>query len=140
MIAFWPGTIKAAQVSDHIGASWDLFSTFSAIVGNKTADPGDGISILPVLLSGKKNEHPFLYWEFHELGGRQAVRMGKWKGIYLNVKSATEISFELYDLEKDPSEKNNVAEQNLDTVKRIKQVMKEQHKENKDFPFLVNGN
>lgn len=140
MITYWPGTIKAAQVSDHIGASWDLFSTFSAIAGDKAANTGDGISILPVLLSDKKKAHSFLYWEFHELGGRQAVRMGKWKGIFLNVKSATEKSFELYDLEKDPTEKNNLAEQYPDIVKKIKQVMMEQHKENKDFPFLINAN
>ena len=32
-----------------------------------------------------QKQHLYLYWEFHELEGRQAVRMGKWKGVKYNV-------------------------------------------------------
>ena len=42
----------------------------------------DGISMVPTLLGQPQtNRHDFLYWEFHERGFQQAVRMGDWKAI-----------------------------------------------------------
>lgn len=49
----------------------------------------DGISFLPELLGKKQNKHDFLYWEFPDSGGQKAVRMGKWKGIVLNILKET---------------------------------------------------
>jgi hypothetical protein len=46
----------------------------------------DGLSLVSTLLKkGKQTQHPFYYWEFHENNGRQAVRMGKWKGVVYNA-------------------------------------------------------
>ena len=57
------------------------------IAGIKETPGLDGISFLPTLLgkSSEQKEHGYLYWEFHEKGGRQAVRMGNWKAVKYDV-------------------------------------------------------
>ncbi|AEV96589.1 arylsulfatase [Niastella koreensis] len=138
MIAWWPGKIKAGATSDYVGAFWDFLPTFAELA--KALKPAniDGISIVPALL-GQKNapSHPWLYWEFHEQGGKQAVRMGKWKGIKLNVTSQPNGPIELYDLTTDLGEKNNVADKHPDIVQEIKKIMEQQHRESPDFPLFT---
>jgi len=138
MIAWWPGKIKAGGTSDYIGAFWDFLPTFAELA--KTPQPKniDGISIVPALL-GQKNApmHPWLYWEFHEQGGKQAVRMGKWKGVKLNVTSQPNGPIELYDLTTDEAEKNNVADKHPDVVAAIRKIMEQQHRESPDFPLFT---
>ena len=99
----------------------------------------DGISMLPLLLGKpQKSQHNFLYWEFHEDGGRQAVRLGNWKGIREKVINSHNMSIELYDLETDPKESNNVASAHPEVVEKIKIIMQTEHVENKNFPFIKN--
>lgn len=137
MIAYWPAKIKAGSVNKHIGAFWDFMPTFASLTGQRTPRNIDGMSILPTLLAqGVQKQHPYLYWEFHELGGRQAVRMGKWKGVKYNVFDRNETSFELYDLEKDPGETKNLAVAYPEIVKQIGKYINEAHIENQSFPFL----
>jgi len=54
--------------------------------------------------------HDYLYWEFHEKGGRIAIRKGKWKAVKLNVANDQPVRVELYNLETDPGESTNVAD------------------------------
>ncbi|THU40860.1 arylsulfatase [Niastella caeni] len=138
MIAWWPGKVKAGSTSDYIGAFWDFLPTFAELAQQPQPNNIDGISIVPVLFSQKKApEHPWLYWEFHEQGGKQAVRMGKWKGIRLNAASDPNGPIELYDLQKDVSEKNNVADKNTYIVLSILRIMQQQHRESPDFPLFA---
>src|SRR4029453_3867521 len=81
MIARWIGTIPAGRVSEHPAAHWDLFPTLTDLAGIKEPDGPDGISIRRPLLGQSQPEHDFLYWEFHERGFQQAVRMGDWKAV-----------------------------------------------------------
>ena len=47
----------------------------------------DGVSMLPLLENRKgQKEHEFLYFEFQELNGRQAVRKGPWKLVHMNIR------------------------------------------------------
>jgi arylsulfatase A len=137
MIASWPGKIKPGSVSDYIGAFWDFMPTFAALAGQQRLPATDGISILPTLFKkGKQQQHEFLYWEFHEDGGRQAVRMGKWKAIKENVMKDPNNPLALYDIVADSKERNNLAAKYPDIVKKIQQIMTAEHIENKNFPFI----
>jgi arylsulfatase A len=65
-------------------------------------------------------EHQFLYWEFHERGFQQAVRMGKWKAVRLKPGEP----LELYDLDADVGETNNVAAAHSDVVAKVEAYLK----------------
>jgi len=128
MIARWPGKIKPDSKSDHISAFYDVMATLCEIVGIKPAKDTDGISFAPTLLSqGRQKKHKYLVWEFHGSGGRQAVRMGDWKGIRQECKSNPDAPVELYNLATDVGEQYNVADQHPKIVKRIAKIMRDEH-------------
>jgi len=137
MIARWPSKIKAGSVSDHISAFWDFLPTCCELVGVKTPKGIDGISMAASLLGrpGEQREHEFLYWEFHEQGKRQAVRMGDWKGIRQNVAKNSNGPIELYNLKNDIGEKNNVAVRHPSIVAKIKACMKAARTSSEHWPL-----
>ncbi|GHE33946.1 arylsulfatase [Sphingobacterium griseoflavum] len=135
-IVRWPETVKGGGRTQHVAAFWDLFPTFAQVAGVKSEVSGDGISFLPALKgSPLQQEHPYLYWEFHEQGGKQALRHGQWKGIRLQAATKTPRVLELYDLVSDPQEKHNVAENQPAIVRQIESWMSEAHVESSVFPF-----
>ena len=121
MIARWPGHIAAGRASDQVWTFWDFLPTAAELAGAMAPAGLDGISVLPTLLGkGEQKQHDFLYWEFHERGFQQAVRMGDWKA----VRSAWAEPLELYDLRTDLAEKHNVAGQHVEIVDRIEEYLK----------------
>ncbi len=137
-IACWPGTIKAGRQSDFTGAFWDLLPTFAELGGVKVTSPTDGISLVPELMNRPQKKHDYLYWEFHEQGGRQAVRMGNWKGVRLNAMTHSNAPLALFDLRSDPAEQNDIAAAHPGIAVRMADIMKKEHVENEDFPFAKN--
>lgn len=137
MIVKWPGKIKAGSKSDLISAFWDVFPTFSEIAGSPIPDNLDGISFLPTLLGDSKDQkqHDYLYWEFHERGGRQAVRKGKWKAVKYNVLKKPNAPIELYDLSIDKGEESNVASQHPEIVKDMEAILKTARTDSDVFTF-----
>ncbi len=133
----WPGNVAAGSNSDHIAAFWDFFPTAVDLSGAKTDAKTDGLSILPTLLGPpeKQKEHDYLYWEFFEQGGRQAVRMGDWKGIRYDVNLDPQSPLELYNLSADLGEEDNVAEANPEIVRQIDRIMLEARTESEFFKF-----
>ncbi len=121
MLVRWPGKVKAGSVTDHVSAFWDVMPTCAELAELDTPGDIDGISFLPTLLGNpeKQKQHQALYWEFHEKGGKQAVRMGKYKAVKLRVHQNPKAKWELYDLEKDLHEDNNIADRHPDIVKEI---------------------
>ena len=115
MIARWPKTIPAGRVSDHVWAHWDLLPTLAALAGAKTPTGVDGRSMARALVGQPQPTHDYLYWEFHERGFQQAVRAGAWKAIRLKRGAP----LELYNLDKDPTEQQDVAAANPAVVARI---------------------
>ncbi len=136
MIAKWPQNIKAGSSTDHISAFWDVMPTLAEIVNKDLDESIDGISFLPTLL-GEDNQkkHEYLYWEFHEKGGRIAIRKGKWKGVKYDVLKKPNQMIELYDLEKDPSEENNLASQYPEIVEEITLLMQKARTPSEIFQF-----
>lgn len=135
MIVSWEGKIKHGQTTDHISAFWDVFPTFCELTGAKTPSDLDGISFLPVLFGEKQPEHDYLYWEFHELGGRQALRQGDWKLVRYNVLKAEKTTTELYNLSADPGEIINVASKYPGKVEELTRIMEAARTESAIFRF-----
>lgn len=111
-IVRWPGKVKSGVATNHIAALWDMLPTFCEIAGISVKNLNtDGISILPELTgNGRQEKHSHLYWETHRYGnGIQAVRFGNWKAVRSNMHKAEKGNIELYNLETDIEEKNNVA-------------------------------
>ena len=138
MIAHWPGKIASGSTSDHPSAFWDILPTFCEVAGTEIPAGIDGISLLPTLLGrGEQEAHPYLYWEFYELGGRQAIREGKWKYVKLNVRDPEkEVVAELYDLDQDLGEMNNLIDQHPEVVNRLEAYMKEAHEPHPLIPLF----
>lgn len=125
LVISWPDKIKERRVTNHISAFWDFFPTFAEIAGVKSPVQSDGISMLPTILGddAAQRQHSSLYWEFHELGGRQAIRVGDWKLIRLNVKNPDKSTLELYNLSSDPGEQFNLASQYPDTRDALLEIL-----------------
>jgi len=103
----WSDHIEAGRVSDFMFYQVDIFPTLTEIAGAKNPGGLDGRSILPVLLGGPGVEgtpynHEVFYWEYRE---QFAVRSGPWKA----VKPGKNKSWELFQVEEDPSESNDLS-------------------------------
>ena len=126
MIATWEGIIQPNTKNDHICAAWDVMATVCELA-NIEAPKNDGISFLPTLLGKKQKEHEYLYWEYPEGTGSKAIRMGKWKGVILNIRREGEANMMLFDLEADPREENNVSSAHPEIIKTLREKMAEAH-------------
>ena len=141
MMAYWPSKIQPGSTSNHPSAFWDFFPTAIEIAGVKKKFAGiDGISFLPTLVGKEQKSHPYLYWEFLERGGRQAVLMNQWKGIRLNMAKNPDAPIELYRLTDDIGEENNLAQEYPQIVKKMDRLMKEAHVNTEIFSFEYEKN
>ena len=123
-IVRWPGVVPAGETSHEVIAFQDMLPTFAELAGAEVTDGIDGISVVGAL-KGKKLDHPheYLYWDYGHCRDRydQAVRMGNWKGIRLGRDG----EIQLYDLDKDIGETNDIAADHPDVVEKITTIMKE---------------
>jgi arylsulfatase A len=129
-IARWTGTIPGGRVSDHLWAHWDVLPTLADLARAKTPAGLDGMSMSRALRGQSQPSHPYLYWEFHERGFQQALRMGRWKGVRLKTGAA----LELFDLEADPGEQKDVAAAHPDVVGKIEASLKAARTESARWP------
>jgi arylsulfatase A-like enzyme len=130
MIVRWPGNIVPGAMSDQVCAFWDFLPTAADLAGVNAPANIDGISMLPALLGREQKDHEYLYWEFHEGGFGQAVRMGDWKA----VRRGTDRPIELYDLAADIAETNDLAAQHPEIVARIETLLETARTDSELFP------
>ena len=131
MIASWPGTIPAGRVSSHPWAHWDMLPTLADVAG-ATAPAGiDGLSMARALRGERAPVHDHMYWEFHERGFQQAVRMGEWKAVRLKKDAP----LELYNLTSDPGEQHDVAAANSKVIAQIESYLKTARTESARWPM-----
>jgi len=138
MIARWPGRIRPGTISRLPCAFWDWLPTIMDLAGAADRVPKgiDGVSIAPTLLGrGEQKRREYLYWEHHAGRGMQAVRMGPWKGVRLNARAGDEAPIQLYNLDSDIGEQNDVAADHPDIVKRIAAIMAGARTESPYFTF-----
>ena len=135
-IAWWPGKIAPNSQTDHLSAFWDVFPTLAELTGQEIQNNVDGISFLPTLLGKEgQQEHEYLYWEFHEKNGRQAIRKGDWKLVRYDVFSPENTTTELYNIAQDPAETRNVAEENQVITEELLHLLEGARTESTVFTF-----
>lgn len=136
----WPGQIPAGSVCREPAMTIDLLPTIVTLTGSPMPKQKiDGLNIWPLISGqpGAKSPHEayYFYWDRH----LQAVRSGKWKlhfdhtyrtlagkpggsnGAPAPYREGT-ISTSLYDLEKDPGETTNVANEFPEVVQALKKL------------------
>ena len=120
LIAYWPAVIKqGGKITPQTGHLIDIMATCLDVSGTdypethkgKPITPLEGKSLLPILKGKQRKGHDVIYWE-HE--GNRAVRQGKWK-----IVSRHPGDWELYDLEADRTELNDLAPDHPDKVKQL---------------------
>ena len=120
MIVRWPGVVKPGTTCDVPVISIDFFPTLLQAVDLKVTEPEvDGVSIMPLLKQTRKPKRDAIYFHYPHYHGQSiapsgVVRRGKYKLVEWFEKSVDGIdtpgAVELYDLEKDLNEQNNLAE------------------------------
>jgi uncharacterized sulfatase len=132
-IARWPGRIKAGVVSDHVGYFGDFMVTAAELAGVEPPPNLDSVSFAPTLLGQpeRQKRHDYLYWEFHERGFAQAVRLGDWKAVRFGTKKPVE----LYDIKNDLGEERNAAAQHPEVVAKVEAILKTARTDSEFFPI-----
>jgi arylsulfatase A-like enzyme len=127
LIVSWPGHVRGGSVSNLPCASYDMMATLTELAGCKRPTKGDGISFAPTLLGKRqRKEHAYLYWEFMDDDGQQAVRMGPWKALREGIKKG-DMAMQLFDLRTDSVEQHNVADGHPDIVAKMRKIMVREH-------------
>ena len=120
----WPAKISAGTVSNQTICTTDLFATLNEIIATKKSLPNnaaeDSFSFLPALL-GKTNHSIRPFTIHHSINGSFAIRRGNWKLSLCpgsggwsaprpnTAKKNTKLPLvQLYNLNEDPAEKNNL--------------------------------
>ncbi len=136
-IVVWPGVVQQGE-TDFMCSFWDMLPTFAQLTGVKMKDRVDGISLMPLLTGkGKQQEHDHFYFEFHEGGGRQALRQGNWKLVRLRVSQGEDqLKTELYNLAADPSEVHDLAAEYPEKVQELLTLLKQEHVYDPNWPLL----
>ncbi len=138
-VAYWPAKIKKSTTVSHISSFWDFLPTMCELTGVAKPAGVDGISYLPILTGkGKQQKHEYLYWEFYEKGGKKAVLKDNWKLVELNIGKPGQKITELYDLNTDIGEKNDVASKYPAKVKELQAYLKKAHTESPLWQFQDN--
>ena len=133
MIVRWPSHVQSGQVSDEIWTQWDILPTLAEAAGTACPSGLDGHSILPALMGGKAPQHEYLYWDYGHTRGqyKQAVRLGQWKA----VRNGADQPIELYEVQYDQQETQNVAAQHPDIVSRVSEIMATAASSHPDYPI-----
>ncbi len=146
LIARWPGHIQAGITSDQLVSLTDLFATIAAIVAAELPEGAaeDSYNMLPVLLGEQGDKPVRTYLLQQTMSGRHlSIRRGRWK--YLNhqgsggnpykkhrllkadalPESNPQAPAQLYNLQQDPGERNNLYDQHPEIVQELKAQLEE---------------
>ncbi len=124
LIVSWPGHIfESGSITHQPGHIVDIMATCCDVAGvtypaqNKGHEviSHEGLSLVPIFRGEERKPHDLLYWEHF---GNRAVRCGKWKLVEdANSKKGT--GWELYDMENDRTERNNLIDEEPEMAKEL---------------------
>ncbi len=138
-IAKWPGHVAPGTTTDAATYFPDWFPTLANLAGAAIpADANlDGIDLASVLAGNKPAARDeLMIWEFHNYGGIVAIRDGRWKAIRRDLLSKKgPAPWELYDIDADRSESNDLASQHPEIIRRLEAAYKQTRTPEPDFPI-----
>jgi len=121
MIASWPGHIAPGSVATVPSYFADVLPTCVELAGGEAPDGLDGVSLVPTLLGeGEQQQHDYLYWEN---GNSQAIRVGDWKAVRMNLRRNPDAPLQLYNLADDIAETNDLADAEPEVAARMRQML-----------------
>lgn len=124
MIAWGPGRVPSGATRYQTAYLGDVMATLADLAGVDPPSPNDSVSFLPALMDRSRQQRGPLYWEYYNRGTMQAVREGRWKAVRQPMLNG---NTELYDLQRDLSERQDVADQRPDVVGRLEEIMADAH-------------
>ncbi len=140
MIARLPNVIPAGQESAAAGYFADWYPTLCESAGLDAPAGLDGESLWPIMKGHPApQERKPMVWAFVEYGGQVAVRIGNTKVIRRELKTDKPGPWEVYDIEADSSESQNLAAEHPEVVERAKEILRREVSENKVFPLTIPG-
>ncbi len=133
----WPGRVSAGSQDDFVSGFEDWMPTILDAVGAVQSVPErcDGVSLLPTLVGKQQADRSYLYREFPSYGGQQTIRVGDWKAVRQNMTKGN-LEVELYNIAKDISESNDVADEHPDVVERLTKMMATVRTPSTVFPLI----
>ncbi|MCB9869297.1 MAG: sulfatase-like hydrolase/transferase [Planctomycetes bacterium] len=131
LLVRWPGKVRAGAVSYHVCAAWDLLPTLAELTGTTAPALVDGLSFVPTLRDrpSQQRNHGYLYWE--QAPDLQAIRMGRWKAI----RRRPDAPVQLFDLDRDPGEQNELAQQQPQVVRQVEVILDAARTPSTAFPL-----
>jgi arylsulfatase A-like enzyme len=136
-IAKWKNVIPANTKNDKIIAFYDMLPTFAELLNYPDKIKSDGISVLTDLKGEQGKNHKYLYWDYGHVRNtyKQALRYNQYKAVrIINEEKST---IELYNLENDPGETNDIASKNPGVVNNIKKMLNEAYEYTNDYPRKI---
>ena len=123
-IVGWPTVIDKPRKTKHTATFWDFLPTVCDLIGSQAPKDIDGISYLPVLKDNESSQHKhdYLYYEFYEQGGKQAILKDGWKLIRLNMDSQDRLVEELYFINEDIGEKHNLIDLHPEKAEELRKL------------------
>ena len=136
LIVKWPGKINKGVTSNAVVTSTDFYPTFADIwnTGQNKTDI-DGKSFLEVLLNNSQTGHDTIFWHYPHYHGSgmkpaAAVRLGNYKLIewYEQSMLTNSTGVELFKLDTDPGETNDLADKMPNKANELLEVLHEWQK------------
>ena len=135
----WKGTIEAGSISDYPWSFWDFMPTVAELAGVTNVVPSDidGHSILPTLKGLNQSLPSYLFYTGNSKWGNgngkkskgqtaYSIRMNQWKGVVNDCMNGTprkRDTMQLYNLENDPFEQNDISHSNQEQVNVLKTMV-----------------